>query len=171
MPTRLIAKPVNIASLKNGKHSICINKERRDLKDEGQRCFSFVKQGDHIKGAYQFSMDRQAICIDGYLHNNLVTGSAEDRHFNREYNIMYSVLTLQELEEKRRDLPKSKPIAFDDYLQAARGKLAIIPVNDKNADRGYYYTAKITYAKIRLDLNNFQQISSHEHQLNECTNI
>jgi hypothetical protein len=162
---RSIASPKTIAKLKNGKYSACVNQKRSNFYDESQTCFSFLKQGNNIKGGYEVTQEGPVVCVKGTITNNIITGSVSDDSINSAYN----GVEISELEELRSKLPKSKLIPLTTYLQVAEGRLDILKVGDKIKTNPHDFYARVTYAKARLDLDKFKYISPLKGGLSECS--
>jgi hypothetical protein len=160
-----IAAPKSIARLKNGSYLACVKKKQPNFYDESQACFSFIKQKDRIVGGYEVSQEGPIVCVIGTVKNNIINGSAYDDSVNSAAN----GVVFNDLDNLRRNLPKSKPIALTTHLQVANGKLNIIRVGDRVKTNPFDFQAKITYKNAKLDLNQFQYIATLKKENYECS--
>jgi hypothetical protein len=159
-----ISAPNGIARLKNGKYLACVNKKQPNIYDESQTCFSFGKQGNRITGGYEVSQEGPIVCVTGTVKNNVITGSAYDDSINSAAN----GVTFNDIEDVRRNLPKSKPIYLATYLQVADGKLSVLKVGKNVKTKPLDFEAKITYGRAKLDLSKFQYISRLRNEVYDC---
>jgi hypothetical protein len=153
---RSIAAPNTIARLKSGKYLACTKKKQPDVYDESQTCFEFVKQGTNIKGGYEVSQEGPVVCVSGTIKRNILTGSVFDDSVSSAAN----GVPFDGVEELRSKLPKSKPTDLTTHLQVAEGKLEILKVGKDIKENPFDFSGKITYKKARLNLSDFQYISS-----------
>jgi hypothetical protein len=159
-----ISAPNGIARLKNGKYLACVNKKQPNIYDESQTCFSFGKQGNRITGGYEVSQEGPIVCVTGTVKNNVIIGSAYDDSINSAAN----GVTFNDIEDVRRNLPKSKPIYLATYLQVADGKLSVLKVGKNVKTKPLDFEAKITYGRAKLDLSKFQYISRLRNEVYDC---
>jgi hypothetical protein len=162
---RSIAAPKSIARLKNGNYLACIKKKNSNFYDESQTCFSFSKQNDRIAGGYEVSQEGPVVCVIGTVQNNMVNGFAYDDSVNSAANgVVFS-----DIENLRRELPKSKLIYLATYLQVADGKLDVIKVGNNVKTNPFDFEAKITYKRAKLNLNKFQYITTLKKESYGCS--
>jgi hypothetical protein len=160
-----IAAPKSIARLKNGNYLACIKKKQPNFYDESQTCFSFSKHNDRIAGGYEVSQEGPIVCVIGTVKNNIINGSASDDSVNSAAN----GVVFNDIEDLRRELPKSELIYLATYLQVADGKLDVIRVGNNVKTNPLDFEAKITYKRAKLNLSKFQYITTLKSESYGCS--
>jgi hypothetical protein len=156
-----------IERLQDGKYIACTRQKPLDAHDFSKVCFSFMKQGKNIKGAYKISQpdgvsEDATACIAGVIKDRALIGYV---YFNSAKN----GIGFEEIGKIRSELPRSQPIALTTNLQIAEGKIDIFSVGANIKTDPHNYSARVTYVKSRLDLTKFNYVSSLKSDIGECS--